>query len=571
MSQFVHLHVHTQYSILDGASSVKGVIKRAKELGMEALAITDHGNMFGVKEFHDAAVREGIKPILGCEVYVVKDRFVKDKVEKTGRHLILLAKDLEGYHNLVKLVSYGWTEGFYSKPRIDKDLLRRYNKGLICCSACLGGEVPQAIMRNDLEAAESAIVEFKEIFGDDYYLEMQLHLSGEPKVDNNIYENQLRVNREIIKLAGKLNVKYIATNDVHFILDEDAPAHDRLICLNTGRDIDDPSRMRYTFQEFLKSPQQMAMLFPDNPEALSTTLEIAAKISEYSLEHDPLMPNFPIPDEFVVEEDSLKETFLKKIESQEVIDEVNSTSKVEDYVEANPQWKEKLTIAKQFRYLEAISFQGARRRYGEVLEPKVIERIEYELKTIEWMGFPGYFLIVWDFIREAREMNVSVGPGRGSAAGSVVAYSLGITNIDPLAYNLLFERFLNPDRVSLPDVDIDFDEDGRAKVLKYVIEKYGSKRVAQIVTFGTMAPKMAIRDVARVQKLPLVESNRLAKLVPDKIDKQKGETPFDAVFRESTELADERSSSNEIEVCGEARGFGAPNWSSCLWGDNWSR
>ncbi len=546
MSQFVHLHLHTQYSILDGASSVKGVIKRAKELGMEALAITDHGNMFGAKEFHDTAVREGIKPIIGCEVYVVKDRFVKDKVEKTGRHLILLAKDLEGYHNLIKLVSYGWTEGFYSKPRIDKSLLRKYSKGLICSSACLGGEIPQAIMKNDLAAAESAILEFKEIFGDDYYLEMQLHFSGDEKIDNNVYENQVNVNREIIRLANRLNVKYIATNDVHFVLEEDAPAHDRLICLNTGRDVDDKNRMRYTFQEFLKSPQEMAMLFPDNPEALSTTLEIADKVSNYSLEHAPLMPNFPIPDDFVVSEDRLKETFLKKIENQEVIDEVNNCSKIEDYVSSHPEWLDKLTIAKQFRYLEAISVQGAQKRYGEVLPENIVERIEYELKTVEWMGFPGYFLIVWDFIKAAREMGVSVGPGRGSAAGSVVAYSLGITNIDPMAYNLLFERFLNPDRISLPDVDIDFDEDGRAEVLKYVINKYGSKRVAQIVTFGTMAPKMAIRDVARVQKLPLADSNRLAKLVPDKIDKQKGETSFDAVFRESEQLSQERNSDNPV-------------------------
>lgn len=547
MSQFVHLHVHTQYSILDGAASVKGILKRAKELGMSSLAITDHGNMFGVKEFHDAATKEGIKPIIGCEVYIVKDRFVKDKFEKSGHHLVLLAKDLEGYHNLIKMVSYGWTEGFYGKPRIDKALLRKYRKGIICSSACLGGEIPQAIMRNDLEEASRAILEFKEIFGEDYYLEMQLHRSGDPRIDGNVYENQSRVNIELIKLANRHNVKYIATNDVHFVLAEDAPAHDRLICLNTGREVADENRMRYTTQEFLKSYDEMSALFPNHPEALSTTLEIADKVVEYSLEHGPLMPNFPIPADFVIDEEKIKETFLKKIEDQKVIDEVNSSdTKLDDYVISHPEWEDKLTIAKQFRYLEHISYQGAYKRYGDVLSQELIDRVEYELKTVEWMGFPGYFLIVWDFIRAAREMGVSVGPGRGSAAGSVVAYSLGITNIDPIAYKLLFERFLNPDRISLPDVDIDFDEDGRAEVLKYVINKYGSKRVAQIVTFGTMAPKMAIRDVARVQKLPLSESNRLAKLVPDRIDKKKGETPFDAVFRECPELAQERKSNDPL-------------------------
>ncbi|MFI3330390.1 MAG: DNA polymerase III subunit alpha [Rikenellaceae bacterium] len=539
MSQFVHLHVHTQYSILDGAASVKGIIARAKELEMPALAITDHGNMFGVKEFHDTAVKQGIKPILGCEVYVVKDRKIKDKDEKAGDHLILLAKDLAGYHNLIRIVSYSWTEGYYYKPRIDKSLLREYGQGIICCSACLGGEIPQAIMKNDIARASELIEEFKEIFGDDYYLEMQLHRSGDSRIDANVYDNQLKVNKAILELAAKHNVKYIASNDVHFIREDDAPAHDRLICLNTGRDLDDPTRMRYTFQEYLKSSDQMAELFKNNPEALATTLEIADKVEEYSLEHKPLMPNFPIPDDFVVELDMLKETFLKKIEDEQVINEVANCQNLDDYTEQNPQWREKLTIAKQYRYLEHLTYIGAKKRYGDELSDKLKERIDFELKTIEWMGFPGYFLIVWDFIRASREMGVSVGPGRGSAAGSVVAYCLWITNIDPIKYDLLFERFLNPDRISLPDVDIDFDDDGRAETLRYVIGKYGQKRVAQIITFGTMAPKMAIRDVARVQKLPLSESDRLAKLVPEKPG-----TSFKDAYAEVPELAKERESNN---------------------------
>ncbi len=546
MPQFVHLHVHTQYSILDGASPIGGIIKRAKELGMPALAITDHGNMFGAKEFHDVAVKEGIKPILGCEVYVVKNRFEKDKDEKAGDHLILLAKNMTGYHNLIKIVSYSWTEGFYYKPRIDKELLHKYHEGLICCSACLGGELSQAIIHGAPEEADRIVEEFKGIFGEDYYLELQLHKSGDPIKDEDVYAKQLIVNKRLLELAAKYQVKYICSNDVHFVFEEDAPAHDRLICLNTGRTLDDPKRMRYTFQEYLKSPEQMAALFPDHPEALETTLEIADKIEEYSLDHKPLMPNFPIPDDFVVEEEKLQETFLKKIEDETVIAEIKAAPTVAAYVAAHPEWTEKLTIAKQFRYLEYLTFEGAHRNYGEELSDQVKERITYELGTIEWMGFPGYFLIVWDFIRAAREMGVAVGPGRGSAAGSVVAYCLGITKIDPIKYDLLFERFLNPDRISLPDIDTDFDEDGRADVLRYVVEKYGSKRVAQIVTFGTMAPKMAIRDVARVQELPLAESDRLAKLVPDKIAPEKGETAFERAYKDSPELAAERESSNPL-------------------------
>ena len=542
MSQFVHLHVHTQYSILDGASAIKPLIKRAKALGMPSLAITDHGNMFGVKEFHDAAVKEGVKPILGCEVYVATgSRFDKKRGrEDRGHHLILLAKNLTGYHNLAKMVSYAFTEGYYYHPRVDKELLRTYHEGIICCSACLGGELPQAIMHGGLDKAEAVVREFKEIFGDDYYLEMQLHRSGDPRRDADVYENQKRVNAVILELAAKHNVKYIASNDAHFIMADDAEAHDRLICLNTGKDLDDPTRMRYTGQEYLKSEQEMAELFGDHPEALTTTLEIADKVEEYSLEHKPLMPNFPIPDDFPIDLPQLKESFSKKIKDEVLLAEVQRATSLDELIGGHPELAESLMIAKQFLYLKHLTFEGARRRYGELNE-QILKRLDYELSTIEWMGFPGYFLIVWDFIRAARELGVSVGPGRGSAAGSVVAYSLGITNIDPIKYDLLFERFLNPDRISLPDVDVDFDEDGRADVLHYVVEKYGSKRVAQIITFGTMAPKAAIKDVARVQKLPLSASNRISKLVPEKPG-----TTFEKAFKEAPELLAERESENPL-------------------------
>ena len=551
MPDFVHLHVHTQYSILDGAAAIKPLIKRAKALGMNAIAITDHGNMYGVKNFHDTATDAGVKPILGCEVYVVKNRFEKDKDEKAGDHLILLAKNLEGYHNLCKMVSYSFTEGFYYKPRIDKQLIEQYHEGLICCSACLGGEVPQAIMHNDIEEAERVVQWFKNIFGEDYYLELQLHPSGDPQKDADVYENQLRVNKVILELAAKYGVKYICSNDVHFILAEDAVAHDHLICLNTGRDLDDPNRMRYTFQEYLKSPEEMAALFPDHPEALATTLEIADKCEDYKLTHAPLMPNFPPPEDFPIALGELRESFVKKIEDEEMLAKIGACATVpelEELVAGDKELSDRLMVAKQYCYLKDLTYKGAHMRYGDVLDEKTEERIKYELSTIEWMGFPGYFLIVWDYIRAAREMGVSVGPGRGSAAGSVVAYCLKITNLDPLKYDLLFERFLNPERISLPDVDVDFDEDGRADVLRYCVQKYGQKRVAQIVTFGTMAPKMAIKDVARVQKLALSESDRLSKLVPDKVtpDKKHGETPFDFVYKESPELAAERESPNQL-------------------------
>ena len=493
---FTHLHVHTQYSILDGAADIPRLLQKAKADGMTALAITDHGSMFGVKEFHNQAKKQGIKPILGCEVYIAhRTRHDKtEKIDASGYHLVLLAKNKQGYHNLVKLVSYGWTEGFYYKPRIDKELLRKYHEGLIACSACLKGEIPYVIRTGESGAALKILKEYKEIFGDDFYLELQRHPSGDPQKDREVYEDEQYVIKQLLELAKTTQTRYIATNDVHFINKDDAAAHDRLLCISTGKDLDDPNRMRYTGQEWLKSQAEMKELFADIPEALVTTYEIADKVEEYELNSDPIMPDFPVP---------------------------------EGYENADA-------------YLKYITYEGAKERYPELPEP-INERIDFELDTIKRMGFPDYFLIVWDFIKAAREMGVSVGPGRGSAAGSAVAYCLKITDIDPIKYDLLFERFLNPDRISMPDIDIDFDEDGREKVLKWVVNKYGEKRVAHIITFGTMAPKMAIRDVARVQKLPLPEADRLAKLVPERPG-----TTFDKAYKESPDLLKEKESENKL-------------------------
>ncbi|MCD8185548.1 MAG: DNA polymerase III subunit alpha [Rikenellaceae bacterium] len=571
MSQFVHLHVHTQYSILDGASGVKALVKRAGELGMPAIAITDHGNMFGVKQFHAEATNAGIKPILGCEVYVAqRTHFDKtEREDRSGHHLILLAKNENGYHNLVRLVSYAWTEGFYYNARVDKELLRKYSEDLICCSACLGGELPQAIMKDNLAEASRVIEEFKEIYGQDYYIELQLHKSGDPRIDGDTYRQQKKVNEVLVGLARKHGVKLIASNDVHFTRAEDAMAHDHLICLNTGKDLDDPNRMRYTTQEYFKSYDEMKMLFPDNLDALANTLEVADKIEQFSLSHKPFMPNFPIPEDFAMDVEGLKTSYLKTVEKHvgEIKDEHRKAAADEELarlkatlasagsVEAIdqavsqgwnviPEPQESLMIAKQFKYLEYITWQGAKKRYekdGQPIAEATRERLQFELETIEWMGFPGYFLIVWDFIRAGREMGVSVGPGRGSAAGSVAAYCLGITNIDPVKYDLLFERFLNPERISMPDIDIDFDEDGRELVMNYVVEKYGQKRVAHIITFGTMAAKLAIRDIARVQKLPLPEADRLAKMVPERPG-----ISLAKAYAEVPELNAERDSENSL-------------------------
>jgi len=497
MSKFTHLHLHTQYSLLDGASAIPKLIKRVKETGMTSVAITDHGNMFGVKELHKTATKEGIKPILGCEVYIAKEsRFRKDKIkDKKSDHLIILAKNLTGYHNLMKLVSAAWTDGFYRKPRIDMDLLREHSEGLIVSSACLAGSVPRAIMKGDIEEAEKTASTYKEIFGEDYYLEMQRHKTGNAERDAKTYDYQEEVNKAIIEISKKLGIKYIATNDVHFIKRDDAPTHDILIALSTGKDIDDPTRMRYTGEEYLKTPEEMEELFSDMPEALSTTQEIEAKIENYKLNIDPVMPEFVLPDGFTTEDE----------------------------------------------YLRHVTYEGAKMRWGDNLTKEQTDRLDFELDTIIGMGFPGYFLIVWDFLKAAREMDVSVGPGRGSAAGSVVAYCLKITDIDPLKYGLLFERFLNPDRVSMPDIDIDFDDDGRERVLKWVVDKYGEKRVANIITFGSMATKSSIKDVARVLNLPLAEANRIAKLIPEKPG-----TTFKKAFAAVKELQNEVDSPDPL-------------------------
>jgi DNA polymerase-3 subunit alpha len=536
MIPFTHLHVHSQYSILDGAASVKGLIAKAKGDGMTALALTDHGNMFGSKEFYDVCRKEGIKPIIGCETYVAETsrHNKKDaKVDRSGYHLILLAKNLVGYRNLLKLVSAAYTEGFYYKPRIDKELLELYHEGLIVSSACLGGEVPQHIMAGHLKDADDTIQWFKTIFGEDFYLELQRHPSELPEMRRNVYENQVLVNAKILELAKKHEVKVICTNDSHFINAEDADAHDLLICLNTGKDLDDPSRMRYTKQEWFKTTSEMNSLFADVPEALENTQEITDKIEMYDLNSSPIMPVFPIPEDFGKEEE-YRERFTEEMLIEEFTEEWYKNIGGYDKV---------IRVKLESDYLAHLCWQGAKPRYGEPFSDEITERIEFELNTIKKMGFPGYFLITQDFINEARRMDVLVGPGRGSAAGSVVSYCVGITNIDPMKYDLLFERFLNPDRISMPDVDIDFDDDGRQKVLDYVTNKYGKDKVAHICTFGTMATKMAIKDVARVLKLPLSEADRLTKLVPDA-----PKMNFATAYKDSPELKAELKSSNEL-IC----------------------
>jgi len=496
MALFSHLHVHTQYSILDGASSIPLLIDKVKSLGMEALAITDHGNMFGVKEFHNFASKKGIKPIIGCEIYVAKRSItdVTGKEDRSGDHLILLAKNLKGYKNLIKLISIAWIKGFYYKPRIDKDLLSKYHEGLIASSACLAGEIQDEILNGTMAGAEEALKSYIDIFGDDFYLEIQRHETYDPDADRKAFPLQQKVIEVFKKLSVKYNVKIIATNDTHFINAEDAEAHDRLICINTAKDIDDPDRLRYSKQEYIKSEEEMLKIFSDIPEAVTNVAEVVGKIEKYKLDHDPIMPEFDLPE--------------------------GHTDKDE--------------------YLRFLTYRGAKERWVELTKEQT-ERIDFELQTIAKMGFPGYFLIVQDFLNAARQMGVSVGPGRGSAAGSAVAFCLRITDIDPIKYGLLFERFLNLDRISMPDIDIDFDEDGRDSVLKYVVNKYGHDKVAHIITFGSMAAKMAIRDVARVQKLPLPDADRLAKLVPER----PGVTLAQA-FEEVPELAKERQSSNKL-------------------------
>lgn len=498
--KFVHLHVHSQYSILDGAADIASLVSKAKECAMDALALTDHGNMFGAKEFHVACKKAGIKPIIGCEAYLVDDMLLKDK---SNFHVILLAKNEKGYRNLLKLISLANTQGMYYKPRIDKPSLQKHSEGLIVSSACLGGEVSRILLNQGPEAAEKAILWYKEVFGEDFYLEVQRHPTTDPQLKAEIVDNQKYVAAEYIKLAKKYEIGLIATNDVHFLNEEDAAAHDLLICLNTGKDVDDPNRMRYTRQEWFKTTDEMYSLWADMPQVLLRTQELAQKVEFYELDANPIMPEFPIPEEF-----GTMEIYRQKYSEADLKTEFERFDKLGTYEEV-------LRIKLESDYLAHLTRIGASNRYGDSLEGAKMERIEFELNTIKQMGFPGYFLITQDFIAEARKMGVLVGPGRGSAAGAAVSYCLGITNIDPIQHNLLFERFLNPDRISMPDVDIDFDDDGRQLVLDYVTEKYGRDRVAHICTFGTMAAKMAIKDVARVLKLPLDEANRITKEFPE--------------------------------------------------------
>ena len=521
-SPFVHLHVHTTYSLLDGACKVEALVDRAKELGMPALAVTDHGNMFASKLQYDTCRKAGIKPILGCEVYVARDHLVK---EKGYNHLILLAKNLTGYHNLVRLVSLGHLEGMYYRPRIDKALLEKYHEGLVVSSACIVGEVAKAFDEGHPELAEQAALWYRNLFGDDFYLEIMLHKADYPEANDDVrdlYERQRRVNEGILALGKKLGIKVVATNDVHFLNKDDAEAHDILLCLSTRKDRDDPKRLRYTRQEWFKTYKEMREVFPDNDQELRNTLEVADKIEEYELDTpSPFMPVFPIPASFGTDEEYAKisEEALRKEFGERY-----------DKLAIGPDGIDKVRRIKfEADYLRHLTEEGAKRRWPEGLAKDVRERIDFELSTIKSMGFPGYFLIVQDFIRAARDMGVSVGPGRGSAAGSAVAYCLGITNVDPTKYDLLFERFLNPDRISMPDIDVDFDDDGRGRVLEWVTKKYGADHVSHIVTFGTMAPKSAIKDVCRVFKVPIPESNRLAGLVPDtpKITFKKAMSPTD--------------------------------------------
>lgn len=497
---FVHLHVHTQYSILDGQASIENLFNRAEELGMPGLAITDHGNMYGVKEFFKyAAKHPSVKPIIGCEIYVSKgDHRVK---EKGYYHLILLAKNYNGYKNLMKIVSTGHLEGMYYKPRVSHEVIEKYHEDLICSSACMAGEIPRMIFAGDIAGAEKAIEWHKRVFKDDYYLEVMLHKTEVPGLSLEVYEKEKEYDEVIFDLAEKHGVKVIATNDAHFVRKEDGPAHDRLICLTTNAYIDDPDRLRYTQQEYLKSEEEMAALFPGHPEVITNTLEICDKVESYSIDRGHVLPKFQIDPDFLADIDNQLEKY------KNVIDAGRCDEKGNDRGE-------------EFRYSVAflchLCYKGAHERYGETLNQETSERLDFELKTISRMGFPDYFLIVQDYIAAARAHGISVGPGRGSAAGSAVAYCLGITNLDPIKYDLLFERFLNPERVSMPDIDVDFDDDGRYRVIQYVQDHYGVDHVSHVITFGTMAAKGAIKDVARISRLPLDESNRLTKMIPDK-------------------------------------------------------
>lgn len=572
MQDFIHLHVHSQYSLLDGQASIPAIVDKAINNGMKGVAITDHGNMFAIKEFFNYVSKKNsgtlsdikklrktisqlennevdaenvdselkkakdeltekekkiFKPIFGCEMYVAPRRLnlKEGKKDQSGYHLIVLAKNEKGYHNLIKLVSKSWTEGYYMRPRTDREELAKYKEGLIVSSACLGGEIPKKINNEQFEAAEEAIQWYKNMFGSDFYIELQRHKATVPRANHEAYPLQCNVNKYLLEYSQKYNVKLICTNDCHFVDEANAEAHDRLICLSTGKDLEDPKRMLYSKQEWFKTREEMNEVFSDVPDALSNTIEILDKIEMYSIDHSPIMPNFQIPVEFGTEEgyrekyseEDLFNEFTQDEHGNVVLSEEDAHDKINKLGGYDKLYRIKL----EADYLKKLTFDGAIKRYGDPLSDELKERLNFELHIMKTMGFPGYFLIVQDFIAAGREMGVAIGPGRGSAAGSAVAYCLQITKIDPIQYDLLFERFLNPDRISLPDIDIDFDDDGRSQVLQWVTEKYGHEKVAHIITYGTMATKLAIKDVARVQKLPLSESDRLCKLVPDKIPNKK--------------------------------------------------
>jgi DNA polymerase-3 subunit alpha len=537
MEDFVHLHVHTHYSILDGQSKVPHLVDKAIKDGMKGMAITDHGVMYGIKEFSDycAGVNkqrkadglEPFKPIFGCEMYVAhhrKEDKNKDAGDKSGYHLIVLAKNYHGYKNLIKLVSRAWTDGYYYRPRTDRYDLEKYHEDLIVCSACIAGEVPAKILKGDIEGAKEAARWYHRVFGEDYYLELQRHEVKDPNIRANrdTFPLQQRANAVLMKIAKEEGIKLVCTNDCHFEDKDTAEAHDHLLCLATGKDLDDPTRMLYTKQEWFKTQQEMNDIFSDVPEALRNTQEILNKVEIYSIDHGPIMPFFPIPESFGTEEEWHKkfteEQLFKEFTTDEHGENPLPPDKAQAVIERLGGYDKIYRIKFEADYLAKLAYDGAKKRYGDPLPDNVKEHINFELHVMKTMGFPGYFLIVQDFINAARnELGVWVGPGRGSAAGSVVAYCLGITKIDPLKYDLLFERFLNPDRVNLPDIDTDFDDDGRGKVLRWVMDKYGHENCAHIITYGSMATKNSLADVARVEKLPLEKANALKKAIPDRL------------------------------------------------------
>ena len=484
MSKFVHLHIHSEFSLLDGANRIKDIPVIAKELGMDSIAITDHGVMFGAIDFYKACKANGVKPIIGCEVYVAP-RSRKDKdpnIDNRYNHLILLAKNNEGYKNLSKLVSLSFTEGFYYKPRIDKEILEKYHEGLVCCSACLAGEVPQAIQNNDIEEAKKAALWFKNLFGEDYYLEIQ----------NNGVREQVLVNQKLIQLSKELDIPLVATNDAHYSRKEDAYNHEVLLCIQTGKKMSDEDRMRFETDElYIKSPEEMSDYFSNVPEAIENTVKIAEKCNvEFEFGHT-ILPNYDVPEGFETHYD-----YIEYLTKKGLIHRYGDSVGVSVHGDPNNDKIDEM--------------------YNELSE-EIKTRTEYELSVIKKMGYVDYFLIVWDYIHYAKTHDIPVGPGRGSGAGSIVAYAIGITDIDPLKYNLLFERFLNPERISMPDFDVDFCYEKRDKVIEYVCQKYGYDHVSQIITFGTMAAKMVIRDVARVLDVPYAEADKLAKMIPNEI------------------------------------------------------